>query len=246
MVGLLAGLMPNKKLLSIKGSDWYLTKTKKIKDIPRIWIGHLSTRFSLKFLFKDIVVMSKRTRNEILSFNSKLNVHVVVDPIDLKKFYFKETDKRVIKNILFASVALDNPVKRYSLAKTSFELLQKNNSNVNWYVLNNVPHNEVNKFINKADVILLTSTHEGWPNVIKECLACNVPFVSTDVSDLEEIANKTLNCFVVDEADPKLLANAIEKSLKQGKNENLRKFVEDFDMCLFKEKLFNIYNEIRT
>lgn len=52
MVGLLTGLMPNKKLLSIKGSDWYLTKTKKLKDIPRIYLGYISTRLSLKYLFK--------------------------------------------------------------------------------------------------------------------------------------------------------------------------------------------------
>lgn len=245
MVGLLTGLMPNKKLLSIKGSDWYLTKTKNLKDVPRIWIGYLSTRITLKFLIKDIVVMSKRTKLEIESFNKNLNINVLVDPIDLTKFYPKKTDKKAVKNVLFASVKIDNPVKRYLLAKNSFDLLYKRNLNVNWYVMNNVKHEDVNDFINEADVILLTSTHEGWPNVIKECLACNVPFVSTDVSDLKEIAQQTNNCFVVDEAKPELLATALQKALQQGKNENLRKFVEDFDMRFFKEKLFSIYKGLK-
>ncbi|MEA5409980.1 glycosyltransferase [Haloarculaceae archaeon H-GB2-1] len=36
-------------------------------------------------------------------------------------------------------------------------------------------------WMNAADVLLLTSKREGFPNTVKEALACNLPVVSTDV-----------------------------------------------------------------
>lgn len=245
MVGLLTGLMPGKKLLSIKGSDWYRTKTKKWKDIPRILLGYFSTRFSLRFLYDDIIVMSHRTKNEIEAFNPKLTIHVVVDPIDLIKFKPLDFPQSQKKKVLFASVDVNNPVKRVQLAKAAFTHLKTKRQDIEWYVLNNVTHDKVNAFINHADVILLTSTHEGWPNVIKECLAANIPFVSTDVSDLELIAQQTKNCFVVKNTNKVSLADAIDKSLTIGKKENLRKFVKPFSMEKFPTTLFTIYSQLK-
>lgn len=43
-------------------------------------------------------------------------------------------------------------------------------------------------------IVLCTSTHEGWLNSIKEALACNVPVVLTDVSDLHLITDNEKDC----------------------------------------------------
>ena len=245
-VGFLVGLLNCKKVLTLRGSDWYKTKSPKFKDQIRIFIGYYFTRISLKFFYKNVIVVSERFKSEILNNYPNLNLSVFTTPINLTKFYpIKNNDSVTQKNILFATIKLDNPVKRVELAQESFELLKKKMPNVNWYVMNNVHHNEVNEFINKADVILLTSTHEGWPNVIKECLACNVPFVSTDVSDLKQIANQTTNCFVVDEANASDIAIALEKSLKEGKNQNLSKFVEPFNSKFSQKILFDIYQGLK-
>lgn len=239
MVGFLAGLMPKPKLLSLKGSDWYKTYTNNFKDKLRIELGLALTRASLKYLFKNIIVMSNRMKLEVSAIFPDLNISVIVDPIDLDKFIPNDRHNRNTKNILFATVSLESPVKRYTLAKQAFDIVKQTMPEAHWYVMSNIPHENVSDFVNQADVILLTSTHEGWPNVVKESLACNVPFVATDVSDLKEIAELTTNCFVV-EADPTLLASALIKSISTGKSQTLRSFIEPFEM----QSTINKYKEI--
>lgn len=241
MVGFLAGLMPLPKLLSLKGSDWYKTYANNFKDKLRVALGLALTRISLKYLFKDVIVMSNRMKREVSAIYPGLNINVIVDPIDLDKFIPDDNHNRETKNILFATVSLESPVKRYALAKKAFDIVKQTIPEAHWHVMNNIPHENVNNFVNQADVILLTSTHEGWPNVVKESLACNVPFVATDVSDLKEIADVTANCFVVD-ADPVKLAEAVIKTISIGKTQNLRQFVEPFEMIATIDKYKEIYS----
>ena len=98
-------------------------------------------------------------------------------------------------------------------------------------------------WINAADVVLVTSTHEGWPNIVKEGLACNVPFVSTNVSDLHRIATVEPSCQIA-EANPTALADALAKTISAGRNANLRRHVESMDVGLIAQKYLAIYEEV--
>jgi glycosyltransferase involved in cell wall biosynthesis len=62
--------------------------------------------------------------------------------------------------------------------------------------LKSVPHAEVPIWMNGSDVLLLTSLHEGSPNVVKEALACNLPVVSVDVGDVRERIHGIEGCYV--------------------------------------------------
>jgi glycosyltransferase involved in cell wall biosynthesis len=64
--------------------------------------------------------------------------------------------------------------------------------------LTSVPHEDVPTWINAADAVVVTSTHEGSPNAVKEALACNVPVVSVDVGDVRELLRGIDGCFMVD------------------------------------------------
>jgi glycosyltransferase involved in cell wall biosynthesis len=55
---------------------------------------------------------------------------------------------------------------------------------------------DVPTWINASDVVLLTSTHEGSPNAVKEALACNVPVVAVDVGDVRERLTSVNGCYV--------------------------------------------------
>ena len=60
---------------------------------------------------------------------------------------------------------LQNQIKTLKLEEQVFLLGKKKN-----------PY----KYLSKADCFLFSSNHEGFPNVILEALACNLPIISTD------------------------------------------------------------------
>jgi len=59
-----------------------------------------------------------------------------------------------------------------------------------------VLHQDVPIWLNASDVVLLTSLHEGSPNVIKEALGCDVPIVSVDVGDVRERIQGVEGCYI--------------------------------------------------
>jgi len=63
-----------------------------------------------------------------------------------------------------------------------------------------------------ADLTVLSSASEGLPNVLRESLACQTPFVSTDVGSIREIADPD-HSILVPASDAQALANAIDRGL---------------------------------
>ena len=81
-------------------------------------------------------------------------------------------------------------------------------------ILSDIPHAMVPLHIAACDVILCTSKSEGWPNSVKEAMACGLPFVATDVSDLQEISLTVPLC-TVRKATPIDLSNGLFEILRR-------------------------------
>ena len=62
-----------------------------------------------------------------------------------------------------------------------------NDDSVELLHVHDVDNSMIPFYLNAADLLLLTSVREGV-NVIKEAMACNCPFVATDVGDIREVA----------------------------------------------------------
>lgn len=79
-----------------------------------------------------------------------------------------------------------------------------------------VPNTELARWYSAADVLLLASSREGWPNVLLEAMACGTPVVATRVGGVPEIVRSPVAGCVVDERSGASLAAAVAELLRRG------------------------------
>lgn len=229
-----------KKIVTLRGSDWY---KKNSSDVFGKWHGRLQnwlTNFSLR-RYDMVVAVSNRMAKEVKDRFPRLRTVVIPSPIDLDKFLPKDkfASKQEIglefngKVFLYPVVNLNNPVKRPEFISELTKLLP---ANIKIMPATGYDHSRMCALYNAVDAVLLPSQYEGWPNVIKECLACDTPFISTDISDLAEIAAIHDSCKILD------LDLALWKKTLiafSGDEEDLRTSVEWMSLDNLNRKLFS-------
>ncbi len=73
---------------------------------------------------------------------------------------------------------------------------------------------EVHRYYNICDLTVLPSLFEGTPNVVLESMACGVPVVATDVSDVRYLIPEGKVGFVIDSGDEEALADRLLRLLR--------------------------------
>lgn len=191
-------------LLGTNRSDGSVTFSSRLAIIINIILSKL---------FYDFSIVKSSKMSERLKKNKST---IIPNGVDLSKFFpINLSDARNIigtknscKIVLFVSNAFRTE-KNYKLAEESVLLLD---SNVNLLTVSGIDHPELNKHYNSAEVLLLTSYHEGSPNVIKEAMACNRPIVSTDVGDVKWVLGNTEGCYIAT-FDPQDIAQKLKKAI---------------------------------
>lgn len=140
--------------------------------------------------------------------------------------------------ILFAA-SRDNPVKRYSLARAAVERLESR-CNAELVVAAGVEPGLMPLYMNACDALLLTSLHEGSPNVVKEALACNLPVISTEVGDVGERIKNVEGCAIC-ESDPQALAGALAATLDRRQRISGSAAVSDLNESLLTARVIGVY-----
>jgi glycosyltransferase involved in cell wall biosynthesis len=135
------------------------------------------------------------------------------------------------------------PGKRFALARAAVALLNEGGAEVELHTLRDVPHEEVPVWLNAASAILITSTHEGSPNAVKEALACDVPVVSVDVGDVGERIRGIDGCFIANPT-PKDLAAKVARVLERREPIDARRRVGELRLERVAEKVTNIYETL--
>jgi glycosyltransferase involved in cell wall biosynthesis len=75
------------------------------------------------------------------------------------------------------------------------------------------PHGELAELYSAADVLVLASASEGWPNVLLEAMACGTPVVASDVGGVAEIVAAPEAGRILHERTPAAIAAAVKALL---------------------------------
>ena len=239
------------KIVSIRGNDWNLHKETFGFLAGHTRLARLMTWHSLP-KYDLCITVSRRMETDLRKHFGRMSFAPLPAPIDLEMF--KPRKKREARDalgfpdnserwVLFNSLRLDDPVKRYPLAARAVELARRRMSNIRLRVAHDIPYEKMPLFVAACDLILCTSETEGWPNSVKEALACDLPFVSTDVSDLGRIAAVEPSCRIVP-ADPAALADAICETLDSDPAADLRRHVVPMGLRETSETMLALYRRV--
>lgn len=179
-----------------------------------------------KFLFKNcdkILCLSNQSREEVLGLEiNESKVEVFTYWVDHKVFYpsLKDASRKVLKENVNTFICLF--VGRLVKGKGVPELLEsakllekqakfiivgdgplaneiknaaKNLDNIRFE--GKIENNNLSKYYNCADVLIVPSTHEeGYGRVILEALSCGLPIIATDRGGIKEYINEKIGILI--------------------------------------------------
>lgn len=215
-------------MVSFCGSDLlgeYLSGLlRRISSEYGVLASHIAARRAV-----GIVVKSRNLQEALPATISRSKVRIIPNGIDLERFRpLDQVDCRYKLgwdpnrfHVLFPTNAGGDPRKRLYLAQAAVDKANRSGLNAELHQLRGVPHEEVPIWLNASNVVLLTSLHEGSPNIIKEALACDLPVVSVDVGDVRERIDGIEGCHIAlpdpDDLGDKLSLVAANKGRVAGR-----------------------------
>jgi glycosyltransferase involved in cell wall biosynthesis len=196
-----------------------------------------------------IVVKSPNLFDALPTSVDRTRVWIIPNGVDFSRFRPRDRSECRLelgweqsrKHVLFPAVPT-RPEKRFALAQAAVAALNGSGS-VELHALSGVPNSEVPVWMNAADVVVLTSTHEGSPNAVKEALACNVPVVSVDVGDVRDRVVGIEGCFIA-EATPEDLAAKMAMVFARSRPVEAREHVAELSLESVVDRLKDVYRHV--
>jgi len=237
LVATLAGCKP--LVVSLMGSDIRLG-----------FFSKYAVKVSSRLFWADLIVKSQNMMDKIGIEKCK------IIPNGVNISLFKSGDRTAAietlgwngrkRHILF-SADPSRPEKNVQLIEKAFSLLDSA-ERIELHTLGNIPHQDIQKYINASDVVVLTSLWEGSPNVVKEAMACDRPIVSTDVGDVRWVIGGTHGCFITfydpDDVTAKLRM-ALDFSTTHGRTQGRDRIIElGLDSETIVKRIIGIYESV--
>jgi len=248
VIALLAKEGHDKLIISFMGNDLLGDHAKNGKSTYFGNILVIINKFSAKYA--DYIIVKSKAMAGKLSHN---RLSIIPNGIDLSLFYAEDQSIAIKKigwdnqfrHLLFMADP-ERPEKNFKLIEKALLLLKGENYQIHF--LKDIPHLEVIHYYNAVDACLLSSYHEGSPNVIKEAMATNCPAVATDVGDIRWLFGTTEGYFIadfnpVDFAKKIILAAEFRKINKETKGrERITELGLDSETVA--RKILDVYNEV--
>jgi len=235
-------------ILSLMGTDAYgeYKGINKIKLTSRYLI--LLTYLIQPFV-NAIICKSKHIESSVFL---KKKSSVIPNGIMLDKISYSENDFKGElglnpdkKHILFLG-SKKSKRKNYKLLAAAMDLIKSDDISV--VAPYPIPHDQVIKYLNSVDVLVVPSLMEGSPNVVKEAMACNCPVVATGVGDVAWLFGDKpgyyLTGFQPEDVAGKL-SLALQYAYQNGKTNGRQRIIElGLDADSIAKRLISVYQSV--
>ena len=228
-------------------SVWLSNANKKlyfVQDFPEL-VREIDGEYGLRFIKLTFLLPfhflanSTYTKNFILSYNKDAKVTIAGVGVDTTTFYPRYTkfvdsrSKPVIMAIirrakfkggdisLKALNIINKEMPIHAILVSEGNTVEKLFSEVKpeftYTIFKDVDDEKIAKLYSRADVFIFTSYMESFGLPPLEAMACGVPVVTTDCGGIRDYAVDGYNALIVPPGDPKAIANATLKILRDDK-----------------------------
>jgi glycosyltransferase involved in cell wall biosynthesis len=245
--GLIAALQHRiPTVVSFMGSDLLGSPKSNGKLQFRGYIDVMLSKI-LQYFVDGIIVKSSKMQDVLVNKSKSIVLPNGVD-FDLFREISRDEARKKLgldkkkKYILFVG-NYKIPRKSFYIIKDAINILKSNGEDVDILLAYGLPHNHIPYYMNAANLIALSSIHEGSPNVIKEAMACNLPIVAADVGDIKEVIGKTEGCKIV-QRNPEEFAEGIFETLNTIDRTKGRQAIEHLRVEKIAQRLVDFYAQV--
>jgi len=168
-------------------------------------------------------------------------------PLDKKECKDKLGLDQEKRYVLFMDSYNRRNCKRIDRYSETLEILrgQYGHNDLEPLVLTNTGRSLIPAYINACDLHILTSDFEGSPNSVKECMACNVPVVSTPVGNVQDLLNGIEGAYVAESFSSAELARLSHQALIHKDFSSRTTVMEKgLDMDTVARRLLDVYSNL--
>lgn len=237
------------------------------------WIFNIIESASYKKASK-IIAVSSNTKKILIKHYAiqEKNISVIPNGVDISHFYPMKVEN-IENSILYVGrldkrKGIDFLIKTIPLIKEEIpdiklfiggkgklresleEFVKLNNLNDNVEFLGFISEDELTKWYNRAELVVIPSIFEGFGITAIEAMACGTPVIGTKVDGLVDVINNEIDGFLVEYDNKILLSKKIitlmkNKKLKQNfVNKGLQKVGKLFNWNKISELTLENYQDL--